>query len=203
MKLGEIAEIKTGLVLNRKKADKSEKSIKYITLTLKSVKKHGFISINELEDFYSWELLNENYLTKTNDIVIRLSEPNTAVYINKDNENILVPSQFCILREKKSAFNFEFLAWYLNSETIKKKLRKVSIGSTLSIVTTSFLNELSIDKIPIEKQALIIKIVKLKNRELNLIEALIDEKEKLYDGLITQVFKTNISRGKNDKTRKN
>jgi len=203
VKLGEIAEIKTGLVLNRKKALNKEKSFKYNTLTLKSLKKNGFINADELEDFFSGETLNDSYLTHTNDIVLRLSEPNTVAYISDKTKNILVPSQFCILRRKNHEFNFEFLAWYLNSEAVKNQLKKSSIGSTLPIVTTGYLNEFSIDKIPIEKQVMIVEIVKLKNRELNLIETLVSEKEKLYNGLIDKILKTDKLRGRNDKTRKN
>ncbi len=203
VRLGEIAEIKTGLVLNRKQAVNKEKSFKYNTLTLKSLKKNGVIDNDELDVFLSGETLNDNYLTHVDDIVLRLSEPNTVTYINEKNTNILVPSQFCILRRKNRLFNFEFLAWYLNSEAVKKRLKKSSIGSTLPIVTTGYLNELSIDKIPIEKQAMVVEIVKLKNREFNLMESLISEKDKLYNGLIDKILKTDKLRGKNDKTRKN
>lgn len=190
MKLGEVAEIKTGLVLKRKKATEELSALqKYSALTLKSIKKTGFINTDEFEEFDSSEFLNENYLTKADDIVIRLSEPNTAAYIHDNIENILVPSQFCILRKRSHSFNFEYLAWYLNTEFIKKEIRKASVGSALTIVTTSFLNDLSIDKVPMEKQNKIVEIVRLKNRELNLLETLIIEKEKLYNGSIEKLFR--------------
>ncbi len=189
MKLGKISKINTGLVLNRKKAE-SEKTAKrkYKLLTLKSIQNNGKIEKESLEEFYSNEVLAENYITSKGDVVIRISEPNTAVFINEDLEGILVPSQFCLIRVEEKKINPEFLVWYLNSEYIKKKIQKSLIGSAIGIIKTSFLNDLEIKIFSIEKQEKIIKINDLKDKEEELLNKLLEEKQKMYSYLTKKIF---------------
>ena len=52
MKLKDIADIGTGLVLNRKKADVDDKNVKkYKMITLKSINSDGFIEKDLMEEF--------------------------------------------------------------------------------------------------------------------------------------------------------
>lgn len=189
MKLGKISKINTGLVLNRKKSESEETAEKkYSLLTLKSIQNVGKIEKEHLDEFYSTEVLSENYITSKGDVVIRISEPNTAVFINAGLDGILVPSQFCLIRVNEKKINPEFLAWYLNSEYVKKEIQKSLIGSTIGIIKTSFLNELEVKIISIEKQEKIIKINELKNKEEELTKKLIEEKQKMYSYLTKKIF---------------
>jgi len=189
LKLGKISKINTGLVLNRKKAESEETAkMKYKLLTLKSIKNNGKIEREYLEKFYSNEVLAENYITSKGDIILRISEPNTAVFINEDLEGILVPSQFCLIKVDEKKINPEFLAWYLNSEYVKKEIQKSLIGSAIGIIKTIFLNELEVKIISMEKQEKIIKITELKEKEEELLNKLIEEKQKMYSYLTKKIF---------------
>lgn len=189
MKLKKIAKINTGLVLNRKKAKSKENiAMKYKLITLKSISQIGIIDKNELDKFNSNEILSENYITKFNDVVIRLSEPNTAVFIDKELEGLLIPSQFCLIRVKSDKINPKFLSWYLNSNYVKKEIQKSLIGSAIAIIKTSFLNDLEIRNISLEKQNKIVEINDLKIKEEKLTKKLIEEKNKLYNGLIKKII---------------
>ena len=80
MKLSDIASVKTGLVLSRKQAKDKEKGIEYRLLNLKAVTNNCEINMNELIAYYAEEELPSNYLTQTGDVIIKTSEPYTAVY---------------------------------------------------------------------------------------------------------------------------
>lgn len=192
IKLKEIATINTGLVLSRKRAKKEDEIVKkYHLITLKSFNITGSINSAELDMFKSIEVLPGNYITKSDDIIIRLSEPNTAIYIDKDSEGLLIQSQFCLIRLSSKTVLPEYLAWYLNSRHIKKEINKSLIGSALAIIKTSFLNELKIVETSIEKQRKIIELHKLKRKERELLSSLLTEKDKLYNNMIEKIFNAN------------
>ena len=188
MKLRYIADIKTGLVLSRKKAKNRETAKEtHNILTLKSCSPDGIILKDRLEQFESDMELNEAYLTRKDDVVIRLSEPYTAVHIDSDNVGLLISSHFCVIRLHENVILPEFLAWLLNSKYAKKEFAAEKIGSTVSIIRASFLHEFEIKSISKENQKLIVEINKLRIREHNLLSQLIEEKEKLCNQTIYKI----------------
>lgn len=189
MKLSEIANIRTGLVVARKKATSSPAK-KYKMLTLKSFEDYGYINTNCLEDFKSIEKLPPQYTTHIGDVVMRLSYPYTAVYIDKSNESILIPSLFSVIRlRNENIIKGEFLALYLNSSHMNKLISKYSIGSAISIIKNSFIKNIQIPNIPICKQEKLIQINKLHLKEVHLLNSLIKEKETLYKGIVNSIIK--------------
>lgn len=187
MILGKIADIQAGLVLSRKRAD-TEKDIdeEYELLTLKSLSE-GIFNRKYIDSFPSIEELDDRYFTQNGDVVIRLSEPNTAVFINENMEGYLVPSNFSIIRLKNNYILPQCLSLYLNSERVKNKIKLFQVGSTIRSIKKSFLSNLKIDKISSEKQRILIEISNLHLREKNLLENLINEKEKKYQGIINSI----------------
>ncbi|MCK4257853.1 MAG: restriction endonuclease subunit S [Halanaerobiales bacterium] len=188
MKLSHIAEIRTGLVVARKKAT-SLPAKKYKMLTLKSFEDYGQINMNALGEFESIENLPPQYTTHIGDVVIRLSYPYTAVYIDKSKEGILIPSLFSVIRlNDENIIKGEFLALYLNSDRMKKLISRYSIGSAISIITTSFIKDIKIENIPIDKQEKLIQLSKLHLKEVRLLKKLIKEKETLYKAIVNTII---------------
>lgn len=180
--LKDIADIRVGLVITRKKAQLSSQiKAKYKLITLKNIEVDGLFNNEEYEEFYSTEILNDEYLTEEGDILMRMSEPHTVVYIDKSKQGLLVPSYFAIIKVTDSNFLPQYVAWYLNSSKIKKEIKRNLSGGTVLFINIRNIAELKIKHIPIEKQEAIIKINTLKNQELQLLNKLIEKKEKLYD----------------------
>lgn len=188
MKLNQIADIRTGLVLSRKKAESKNDIFKYKVLTLKSFIQDGILDTNALEVFESVEELSSEYLTHLNDVVIRLSEPNTAIYISENDEGCVIPSQFCVIRPRVDRLLPEYLSIYLNSKFAKKEISKYQLGSTIPTIQLGFLKELVIKQIDIDTQKRVIEFNKLYLKEKKLLNQLIEEKEKLYSGLIDKIL---------------
>ena len=187
MKLSKIADISSGLVLARKKSSTS-KGFAYELLTLKSFDENGYIEDDFLDDFISEEKIKEQYLTKEGDIVVRLSAPNTAVYITKKQEGIIIPSLFVIIRSNSSSIISQFLQIYLNSEKCKRQLAADTIGSVLSIVKTSSFKEIDIPKYTMDKQKNIINLNELVVKEKRLLNQLLNEKEKYHKAIMSKMF---------------
>ncbi|MCL4440028.1 MAG: restriction endonuclease subunit S, partial [Firmicutes bacterium] len=141
MKLHEMAEIRTGLVVARKKAE-SGAGNQYKALTLKSFEEDGWVNVRELEAFESVEELSSQYLTQKRDVIVRLSYPHTAVCINENLEGVLIPSLFTVIRLHDQSLLPEFLALYLNSDKIKRRVAQAAVGSAISVIKTGFLKDL-------------------------------------------------------------
>lgn len=190
MKLGDIADIKMGLVLSRKKAE-TEYEIKqeYKLISLKNIEDDGMPNDIPLELFASYEDLDDQYFTQEGDILMRLSHPNTAVYIDKEWTNLLVPSYFAIIRlYKDKGFNPEYVSWYLNSDTIRRELIRVQTGTAIFTTNKNTIASLYIKKIPIKTQEAIVEVQRLHWQERHLLNKLIDEKEKLYRGITDKLI---------------
>ena len=97
MQLGCCAEIRSGLVLSRKQAREKTEN-RYSLLTLKSVKPDSTVSEKDLDVFDAIELLNKDYLTAIGDVVVRTSTPYTAILIDEKTADMVVSSNFVIIR---------------------------------------------------------------------------------------------------------
>lgn len=187
MRLGEVANIKTGLVLSRKRP-RFDTVARYNVITVKSIADTGQINRNELDVFESGEEIDQDYLTKAGDIVMRLSEPNSAAYISRDDENLLVTSYCCFIRTVSDAVLPEFLVWYLNSDFFKRQVRKFTTGSALTFLSTQMLKSVELPKMSIEKQQRVINLYKLRVKELQLYQELFELKRALSKGLMSELL---------------
>lgn len=189
MKLGEIAEIKTGLVLTRKKAKlESETRAKYKLVSLYNVNEDGLFNEKPCEVFRSKSELDEKYFTEKGDILFRLTSPNTAVYIKEEYEGLLVPSSFGIIRVYSNHFLPQYVAWYLNTTYIKHLLEREQTGSVISSTNKSILERIEVKEIPLENQRKIVELLNLYHKEKELYAKLMKEKEKLFQSITKKII---------------
>lgn len=192
MKVGEIAEVRTGLVLARKKATvKYEIKKIYKLITLKNIEDKGVFNEEAFEIFESNDELNKEYFTEEGDLLIRLSAPYTTIYIDKRRAGLLVPSYFSIIRLKTQRFIPEYITWYLNSDKSKRELIRSQTGTAMSTTNNTIISSIDIKELPIEKQKLIAKIQALYLRERDLLNRLIKGKEKYYKGITDKLINMN------------
>ena len=189
MKLINMSEVQTGLVLVRKRADAKDKdAYKYRMLTLKSFEPRGWVNEGELDVFFSKEKLENKYLTNKGDIIIRLTTPYTAICINDKQEGLVIPSNFAIIRLKEQIYIPEFVALFLNSEIIEKKFFKSSISTTIPLIKTKHLREIDISDIPLAVQQKIVELNQLQVGEKILLSCLMKEKDKLAKASINTII---------------
>ena len=179
IKLNDIAEIKIGLVLNRKKADMGEEIKHYYkVISLKSFNENTMYDNTFAYEFISNEQIKEDYQVKQGDILLRLREPNFAVYIDKEYENLIYPSLMVRVKLQDSRFDAHFIAHYLNSTTVKKALSTELSGTTIPMIKVADVNEIKIPLINLDKQKKIVGYLKLAHQENELLQNLIDQKQK-------------------------
>ena len=189
MELINMSEVQTGLVLVRKRADAIDKDAhKYRMLTLKSFEPQGWVNEGELNVFFSKEKLENKYLTIKGDVIIRLTTPYTAICINDNQEGLVIPSNFAIIRLKGQIFIPEFVALFLNSEIIEKKFFKSSISTTIPLIKTKHLRDVDIPEKPLAIQKKIVELNQLQIKEKMLLSSLMKEKEKLAKASINKII---------------
>ena len=192
MKLINMSEVQTGLVLVRKRADAIDKDAhKYRMLTLKSFEPQGWVNEGELNVFFSKEKLDNKYLTNKGDVIIRLTIPYTAICINDKQEGLVIPSNFAIIRLKEQNFIPEFVALFLNSEIINKNFFKSSISATIPLIKITHLRDIDIPDKQFAVQKKIVELNQLQVWEKMLLSRLMKEKEKLAKASINKIIMEN------------
>lgn len=202
MLLGEVAEVRTGLVLSRKKAsDDMEVKFEYKALNLRCVVSEGYLDLDDAEEYYSTERLKSEYLTRENDILVRLSSPYTVVRITDTKQcGYVIPSHFAIVRTDKSKAAPEYLSWFLKRDAVRQKIMQNVSGSTaFGTISSGFIAGLKIRDIPIDEQKTLGNMLLLAEREQELLHKLSAAKA-LYSKAVVNEIYNKIKRGnKNDK----
>ena len=186
MKLGSVAQVRSGLVLARKQA-RGRTDYRYPLLNLKCIHPSGYIDTTLCEIFDSVECLNPEYLTHKGDVVVRLTIPYTAVLITEDLEGYVIPSSFVVIRSDWSTLLPEYLIWLLNSQKVKKQLYEGAVSNMLGAVKPRYFADFEIGEISVSPQKIVADLNRLAKREVQLLEKLAAEKEKYYDHVIAHV----------------
>lgn len=193
MRLGNVAQVRSGLVLARKQA-RERTNYRYPLLNLKCIHPSGYIDKTLCEVFDAVEYLNPEYLTHRGDVVIRLTVPYTAVLITEDLEGYVIPSSFVVVRTDRSVLLPEYLIWLLNSQKVKKRIYESAVSNMLGAVKPRYFAEYEMDELPVSRQKILADLNQLVQRESQLLAELAAEKEKYYDYVLNQVF-TDMKRG--------
>lgn len=187
MKLGEIASVRSGLVLSRKLARENPVQ-RYRLLNLRSITPEGYIDINETDVFDAKETLPGEYLSQVGDIVIRLSAPYTAVLIDEESEGMVVSSNFVIVRTDPQVLLPEFLYWLLNTSEVKHRMFENSSSNMLGAVKPKFFADYEITPLPIPEQQKIAAINALAKAESKLLRQLANAKEQYYESILHNTY---------------
>jgi hypothetical protein len=198
MFLSDVSTVRTGLVTARKQAKGPEKGLfqEYRLLSLRCIKEPGVLDVSQAEPYMSRELLKSDFLTRRDDILVRLSAPYTAALVDDASADYVVPSHFAIIRVDKSKVDPAYVLWILRQQsTLKQIYQNVSGTIAFGTINSSFFNDLKIDIIPLEKQRLIGEILKLSEREQALLSELARAKAELNMAIMANAYKS-LSKGK-------
>lgn len=188
-KISEIADIQSGLVLSRKAAKENMNVYPYQRLTLRSVTEDCLLDISSFETYGACEPIDEQFLTKENDIIVRLFAPVCATLITKDYEGLVVPSQLAIIRLKDSCpYLPGYLSVYLTNQRILENLIEGAGMAAQKIIKVGNIAELEIPCLPMEKQEMISDIA---NEQLNIIalyKKIIEQESLRTKSVIKDIF---------------
>lgn len=183
MKLGNIATVRSGLVLSRKQS-REPSDIQYPLLNLRSVQEGGYIDLAEADVFDATEYLSPEYVSQIGDVVVRLSTPYTAVLIDQSTAGMVISSNFVIIRTDRRELLPEYLFWLLNTPDVKRSIYENTSGNMLGAIKAKFFAEFEIAPLPISDQQKIAAMNTLALEETRLLRRLADEKERFYSMII-------------------
>jgi restriction endonuclease S subunit len=185
MKLSDMAEIFIGVPTARykyKDTIQSEK-IPYKLFSQNMLSDSGIFQDYEAEVFYANKDISHS-CTKTGDIVFGLRKPNEAVYIDNNSQNLLVQSYMAIIRCNKANVLPEYLAFVLNTKRIHNQLYRNIQGGSIQLIMLRHIKDLMVDIPSIENQQQIVEISKIGYSEIDCLQDIIYEKQKLLKSLI-------------------
>lgn len=186
VELSKVCDISAGLVLRRKEAQIQSEIVKnYKVITLKSFEDDGWINLEYLDDYSSNELLDDRYITKENDILIRLSNPYTAIQVKAEQKGFVITSLFAIVRSNQNEIDSGYLSFMLNSDMIKQSYFKNAMGTTIPVIRMQTIRETQIPLVSTSRQHIISKISDLMIKEKRLHQQLTLEKE-IYNKELTK-----------------
>ena len=190
IKISDISEIKTGLVLNRKKADKNiDEKFRYKVVSLKSFNENTLFDDTFADEFISNEQISEEYKVSHGDVLLRLREPNFAVYIDKDYDDLIYSSLMDRIRVKSDIFDPRFVAHYLNSNAVKRALAPDVSGTTIAMIGVASINNIKIPTINLQTQNKIVKYLNLAREESEILQNLAAQKQKYHKSIFENLIK--------------
>ena len=188
--LNKIAEIKTGLVLSRKKAEvHSPYGHSYKIVSLKSFNENALFDDTFADEFISSEKISDEYKVSRGDVLLRLREPNFAVYIDKDYDDLIFSSLMVRIRVKSAKFDPHFVAHYLNSSAVKRALAPDVSGTTIAMIGVASINNIKIPAINLQTQNKIVKYLNLARQESEILQNLIAAKQKYHKSIFENLIK--------------
>ena len=193
MKLGNIATVRSGLVLSRKQA-REPSNIRYPLLNLRSINPCGYVDLDQTYVFDATEYLSPEYLSQIGDVIVRLTAPYTAVLIDEITAGMVISSNFVIIRADRRKILPEYLFWLINTPKVKHAIYENTSSNMLGAIKAKYFSEFEIGLLPILKQQKIAAMNKLAIKETMLLRRLADEKERYYSLTIDRVHKE-IERG--------
>lgn len=180
MKIKDVAQIFIGILTTREIANNGNYNYKIF-----NIKNYD---LQEQYETVKTDKLLDDKLTRQGDILVRLVYPNRVVYINEKMENLLVPSQMCVIRVDKDKYSSDFLKWYLESDLGKEKLLDETKGSSIQKISVSSLKEIEIPDLSLDRQKKIADLISLWCQERDTLQKIIINKDKLYNSLITEII---------------
>lgn len=193
MKLGNIATVRSGLVLSRKQS-REPSDIRYPLLNLRSINPKGYIEAEQLDIFDASEYLSPEYLSHVGDVIIRLTAPYTAILIDEVMAGMVISSNFVIIRTESKELLPEYLFWLINTPEVKRSIYENTSSNMLGAIKAKFFSDFEVPILPIPKQQIIADMNALALKETMLLHQLANERGRYYDLLIDLAHKE-IKRG--------
>lgn len=188
VRLGKIAKINVGLVLSRYGEKQKEcwitsdeladKAI-YKSVTLRAISDDGALNISECDTFEVTEKIPFQYFTQKDDILMRSFSPIKVGLVAKEQENLIVPSQFAIIRVDSEQILVEYLFVLMQQPYFCNQIERASKGSQLKTLSVSSLADMELSIPDIQTQKKIIDFYKLVQQQ-KAIESKLQNCKDLY-----------------------
>lgn len=186
MKIDDFVTIKTGRTF--KKAIELKENGEYSVVQLRDAKK-DVLQIDSLVkvDIESSKIIN--CLKESDVLVISKGAIKKAIFLDDLPDNVVATQHFLVLSVKpEMPLLPAFLAFYLNSEPVKKWVEAHSSGSYQSSLNRSTLLNLPLSAIDLAQQQMIIEAEQSIKSEISLHQKLITARQNQLEDIATNVW---------------
>lgn len=149
---------------------------------------NGRVVQTELTEVALTKEVDENRITKAGDIVVKLSTPYDAAYIEEESAGLVVTSFCAIISGISEKYQPEFLAAYLNIPSVRETLRQSTSGLNVPLLRVNDLKALQIPDVDLEVQKAAVKVLKLNQKKRVLLAELLTQCDKLEESVVVNAI---------------
>ncbi|WP_443738708.1 restriction endonuclease subunit S [Treponema sp.] len=185
--LKEIADIRTGFSFRSKLESDPDGNV--MVIQLKELSENNTVDSSTAVKI-SMQEVSGNYLLQKGDLVFRSRGLDTTAAImaeHSDNTILSAPFQRIRISDIEQIMP-EYLLWYINSKEAQLYFATNKTGTSVSMISTAVLADLSVVIPSVEIQKKIIEINRLSMKEIELQEELIRKKRMLTESILLKTL---------------
>lgn len=180
-KLEDYAVVDVGQILPRVTDDSAVDGEKTLVLSPKAIV-DGIIVKDDFKETYVIKPIGKEKYTKEGDVVIKLSSPYDAAYIEKEYADLLIPSFIAVVRVGNSKkVDARYLVALFNSRFIRDQLQNLQVGAARPMIRISELRAIDIPVLDIEDMQRIGEEYALSCEKRSILAEMIDTERSIME----------------------
>lgn len=196
MTLENIASVTAGQIMTRVTADKDagEQVVESVKVLVPKAIVSGVIVKEDLGDAELGKQIDEEKYTQEGDVVIKLSTPYDAAYVDEENAGIAIPSFCAAIRiTDDDKMDARYLTAFLNSSYVRDELTAKVVGSTRPMIKITDIRALEVPELNMKDMQDIGKAFVLSGLKKATLQEMIDNETKLMENIVLASIKEGIN----------
>ena len=196
MTLENIASVTAGQIMTRVTADKDagEQVVESVKVLVPKAIVSGVIVKEDLGDAELGKQIDEEKYTHEGDVVIKLSTPYDATYVNEENAGIASPSFCAAIRiTDNDKVDARYLTAFLNSSYVRDELTAKVVGSARPMIKITDIRALEVPELNMKDMQDIGKAFVLSGLKKATLQKMIDNETRLMENIVLASIKEGIS----------
>lgn len=154
----------------------------------RAINPDGSITVEELPEESLRVEPDPGKITRSGDIVIKLSTPYDAAIVDETTEGCIVPS-FCAIIRNDSEIDNGYLLAFLNSKECKAQLMRQVAGGVMTILSVGKIKNVDMPVPPLSRQVDIGNAFFESKAKINTIKRIMELEAKRNDALIEELVR--------------
>lgn len=195
MTLENIASVTAGQIMTRVTANKDagEQVVESVKVLVPKAIVSGVIVKEDLGDAELGKQIDEEKYTQEGDVVIKLSTPYDAAYVNEENAGIAIPSFCAAIRiTDNDKVDARYLTAFLNSSYVRDELTAKVVGSARPMIKITDIRALEVPELNMKDMQDIGKAFVLSGLKKATLQEMIDNETKLMENVVLASIKEGI-----------
>lgn len=195
MTLENIASVTAGQIMTRVTADKDagEQVVESVKVLVPKAIVSGVIVKKDLGDAELGKQIDEEKYTQEGDVVIKLSTPYDAAYVNEENAGIAIPSFCAAIRiTDNDKVDARYLTAFLNSSYVRDELTAKVVGSARPMIKITDIRALEVPELNMKDMQDIGKAFVFSGLKKATLQEMINNETKLMENVVLASIKEGI-----------